>query len=126
MFGAQQRDIDQIAEYADSSIRQMVRTGSLAPIAGRTDEAREILRTLDTLSRERYVPPYALALVHAGLGDREAVFASLYRSYEARDFHLMLLTVDPKWDPYRADPRFAALRARCDFMRSAGPDASGP
>lgn len=36
MFGAQQRDIDQIAEYADSSIRQMVRTGSLAPIAGRT------------------------------------------------------------------------------------------
>jgi CBS-domain-containing membrane protein len=36
VFGAEQRDIDQIAEYADSSIRQMVRTGSLAPIAGRT------------------------------------------------------------------------------------------
>ena len=35
MFGADQRDIDQIAEYADSSIRTMVRTGSLAPIAGR-------------------------------------------------------------------------------------------
>ena len=35
MFGAEQRDIDQIAEYADSSVRQMVRTGSLAPIAGR-------------------------------------------------------------------------------------------
>jgi CBS domain-containing membrane protein len=35
MFGAEQRDIDQIAEYADSGIRQMVRTGSLAPIAGR-------------------------------------------------------------------------------------------
>jgi CBS-domain-containing membrane protein len=36
LFGADQRDIDQIAEYADSSIRTMVRTGSLAPIAGRT------------------------------------------------------------------------------------------
>lgn len=35
MFGADQRDIDQIAEYADSGVRQMVRTGSLAPIAGR-------------------------------------------------------------------------------------------
>src|SRR5438477_9362485 len=35
MFGAEQRDIDQIAEYADSTVRQMVRTGSLAPIAGR-------------------------------------------------------------------------------------------
>src|SRR3954451_22452135 len=36
MFGAEQRDIDQIAEYADSGIRQMVRTGSLAPIVGRS------------------------------------------------------------------------------------------
>jgi CBS-domain-containing membrane protein len=36
MFGASERDIDQIAEYADSSVRQMVRTGSLAPIHGRT------------------------------------------------------------------------------------------
>jgi CBS-domain-containing membrane protein len=35
MFGADQRDIDQIAEYADSSVRQMIRTGSLAPIVGR-------------------------------------------------------------------------------------------
>jgi hypothetical protein len=35
VFGAEQREIDQIAEYADSSIRQMVRRGSLAPIAGR-------------------------------------------------------------------------------------------
>jgi len=36
MFGADERDIEQIAEYADSSVRQMVRRGSLAPIAGRT------------------------------------------------------------------------------------------
>ncbi len=35
MFGADQRDIEQIAEYADSTVRQMVRRGSLAPIAGR-------------------------------------------------------------------------------------------
>jgi CBS domain-containing membrane protein len=35
MFGADERDIEQIAEYADSSVRQMVRVGSLAPIAGR-------------------------------------------------------------------------------------------
>jgi CBS domain-containing membrane protein len=35
MYGASERDIDQIAEYADSSVRQAIRTGSLAPIAGR-------------------------------------------------------------------------------------------
>jgi CBS domain-containing membrane protein len=36
MYGAEERDIDQIAEYADSSVRQMMRRGSLAPIVGRT------------------------------------------------------------------------------------------
>jgi CBS domain-containing membrane protein len=35
MYGADERDIDQIAEYADSSVRQMMRRGSLAPIVGR-------------------------------------------------------------------------------------------
>jgi CBS domain-containing membrane protein len=36
MYGASERDIDQIAEYADSSVRQAIRTGSLAPIHGRS------------------------------------------------------------------------------------------
>jgi len=35
MYGASERDIDQIAEYADSTVRQAIRTGSLAPIKGR-------------------------------------------------------------------------------------------
>ena len=35
MYGASERDIDQIAEYADSTVRQAIRTGSLAPIVGR-------------------------------------------------------------------------------------------
>jgi CBS domain-containing membrane protein len=34
LFGTE-RDVDQIAEYADSSVRRMSRAGSLAPISGR-------------------------------------------------------------------------------------------
>ena len=44
---------------------------------GRLAEAREVLRLLDERARERYVPPYAFALVHAGFGDAAAVFAWL-------------------------------------------------
>jgi Flp pilus assembly protein TadD len=82
---------------------------------GRVQEAREVLRTLEALSHERYVPPYAMALVHAGLGEREGVFEWLDKAYAERDVHLMYLTVDPKWDPYRTDPSFEALLARCRF-----------
>jgi TolB-like protein/DNA-binding winged helix-turn-helix (wHTH) protein/Tfp pilus assembly protein PilF len=85
--------------------------------AGRTAEAREVLKTLRAAARDRYVPPYAIALVHAGLGERDAVFEWLDRAYAARDVHLMFLPVDAKWDDYRQDSRFGALLSRCGFSR---------
>jgi len=58
---------------------------------GRASEAREVLKRLEALSRERYGPPYAMAIVHAGLGEREAVFDWLDKAYAARDVHLIFL-----------------------------------
>jgi TolB-like protein/Tfp pilus assembly protein PilF len=82
---------------------------------GQTREAREVLNMLKTVLRERYVPPYAMALIYAGLGEHDEVFESLNTAYATRDVHLVFLTVDPKWNPYRADPRFDALLVRCGF-----------
>ena len=97
-------------------------TGYILGRTGRAREARDLLAALDTASRQRYVPPYALALVHAGLGDADAVFEWLDRAYSVRDVHLMFLTVDVKWDRYRGDPRFANLLARCGFTTSVQTD----
>jgi TolB-like protein/DNA-binding winged helix-turn-helix (wHTH) protein/Flp pilus assembly protein TadD len=91
---------------------------------GRTDEARGMLRTLESVSQANYVPPYAMALINAGLGERESAYTWLERAYDARDVHLIYLTVDPKWDSYRADPRFEALIVRCGFRRTASPAPS--
>ena len=96
-------------------------TGYILGRSGRTAEARDLLTALEIASRQRYVPAYALALVHAGLGDADAAFAWLDRAYAARDVHLMFLTVDVKWDRYRADPRFSALLARCGFTAIGTP-----
>ena len=82
---------------------------------GRVDAAREVLSAQEAVSRERYLPPYAMALVYAGLGERDAMFDFLEQAYAARDVHLIFLPVDMKWDPYRADPRFVSLLARCAF-----------
>ncbi|MBA3639205.1 MAG: winged helix-turn-helix domain-containing protein [Acidobacteria bacterium] len=90
-------------------------TGYILGRSGRTAEARDLLGALEMASRQRYVPPYALALVHAGLGDADAAFEWLDRAYAARDVHLMFLTVDVKWDRYRTDRRFGDLLARCGF-----------
>jgi TolB-like protein/DNA-binding winged helix-turn-helix (wHTH) protein/Flp pilus assembly protein TadD len=105
-------DSDRLAN-GNSKIASM--RGYVLARMGRTAAAREVVASLTRLSPSRYVPPVAAALVHAGLGDREAMFAALEQAYAARDVHLMYLPVDMKWDPYRTDPRFVGLLARCGF-----------
>ena len=82
---------------------------------GKTKEAHEVLDTLEAVSRDRYVPPYATALVYLGLGKHDAALHWLERAYDAHDVHLVFLPVDPKWDPLRADARFDDLLQRCRF-----------
>jgi DNA-binding winged helix-turn-helix (wHTH) protein/TolB-like protein/Flp pilus assembly protein TadD len=94
-------------------------TGYILARSGRTGAAREVLAELHETARSRFVPPCALALVHAGLGEREAVFEWLEKALEVRDVHLVFLPVDAKWDPWREDPRFRSLLARAG-VRAAG------
>ena len=82
---------------------------------GRTAEARQLLRDFEQTTRP--LPPYEIAAVHAGLGDAQGVFAWLEKAYSVRDVNLVFLPVDPKMDPFRADPRFQALLDRCGFTR---------
>ena len=103
------------ARFSGGNSKAISLKGYILAKIGRSSEAREVLRTLEADAGDRYVPPYAMALVHAGLGEREPVFEWLDKAYVARDVHLIYLPVDPKWDPYRADSRFTALLARCGF-----------
>lgn len=63
---------------------------------GRRDDARELLSTLEVASQSRYVPPYAVALVHLGLQEHDQALDLLERAYAERDAHLLFLTMDPK------------------------------
>jgi TolB-like protein/DNA-binding winged helix-turn-helix (wHTH) protein/Flp pilus assembly protein TadD len=103
------------ARLSGQNSKALSLTGYILGRSGRTAGARDLLAALELASRQRYIPPYALALVHAGLGDADAAFEWLGRAHAARDVHLMFLTADVKWDRYRSDPRFADLLARCGF-----------
>jgi hypothetical protein len=77
-----------------------------------------VLNTLETIAHDRYVPPYAMAQIHLGLGRWDDALDWLERAYEARDVHLILVPVDPKWNPLRNDARLVALLKRCGFTKS--------
>jgi TolB-like protein/Flp pilus assembly protein TadD len=110
--------LNNAGRFSELNSKSLSFRGYLLAKLGRADDARDVLKTLAAVSRERYVPPYQMALVHAGLGEREAVFEWLTKAHEARDVHLIFLTVEPKWDSYRGDSRFEALLARCGFTRA--------
>jgi len=55
------------------------------------------------------VPPYDVAVIHAGLGERDRALAGLEKSLAAHDPETMILPVDPRLDSLRGDPRFATL-----------------
>jgi tetratricopeptide (TPR) repeat protein len=82
---------------------------------GRLGEARDILTALERLFRDRYVPPYAMALVCAGLNEDARVFEWLEHALAVRDVHLIYVLVDPKWDPFRKDERFQELLRRSNL-----------
>lgn len=109
------QSLEMSAPFAGGNSKLPSLRGYILAKTGRSDEARQELRTLAATAQERFVPPYASALIHAGLGERDEVFTWLERAYEAHDVHLMYLTVDPKWDPYRTDVRFERLLTRCGF-----------
>ena len=111
-------ELDKAARLSGGNSKALALKGYLLATTGRTGEARGLLATLQSAASGTYVPPYAIALIHAGLGETDAVFTWLDRAVQARDVHVIFLTVDPKWDRYRGDPRFAALLDRCGFTRN--------
>ncbi len=84
-------------------------------VAGLPAPAREELARLEALPLERHVPPYALAGPLALLGDLDGAFAKLEQGFTARDRAMIWLCVNPRFDPLRADERYASLVERMGF-----------
>jgi tetratricopeptide (TPR) repeat protein len=108
-----------IAELRKASELSVVNTESLSFLgfayaaAGKIDEALKMLRALNKHAQISYVPPYHIAIVYAGLRDKEQAFRWLEQSFERHAVELFTLKVEPMFDSLRSDPRFADLLRRC-------------
>jgi tetratricopeptide (TPR) repeat protein len=80
--------------------------------SGQRQKAEEIIKRWKEGEKTKYVMSYWIAVVYAALGDKDAAFAELEKAYQARDWFLQRLNVDPFMDPLRDDPRFADLVKR--------------
>ncbi len=100
----------------------MAAVGHVQGQAGLHADARKTLKHLKKLSQEKYVTAYGMALVYAGLGDKERAFTWLNQAVAERTHWLVWLKLDPRWAALHSDPRFAQLVRRVGLSRDR-PDA---
>jgi TolB-like protein/predicted Ser/Thr protein kinase len=79
---------------------------------GDRTHALELVSQLNALSKQRYVSPLALACIFSGLGDKDQAFLWLEKAYHERVSTLILIKIEPMFDPLRSDPRFTDLVRR--------------
>lgn len=76
---------------------------------GKRTEARAALDEVLQVSRERFVPPYHVAIMYNGLGETAEALTWLERGFAQRDPKMVFLKVEPKWKNLCEDARFVRL-----------------
>ena len=77
--------------------------------AGRRDRALGVIEMFKQRSLHGYLPPFNLALVHVGMGDRGQALDDLGAALAARSQWVFFLKMDRVFDSLRREPRFIAL-----------------
>jgi tetratricopeptide (TPR) repeat protein len=86
-------------------------------LAGRKAEAKKVLATLLEKRKTQFLPPTQIAMIYAGLGERDTAFAWLQRAFEDKAWLIDEMNVDPLFDVFRGDPRFDDLIRRMNYPR---------
>ncbi len=87
--------------------------GHAYAVSGNKADAQKTRDHMKEMSTQRYVAPYNVAVIYAGLGEKDEAFNWLHRAYDDRSYTLVAyLNTDTRLDNLRSDPRFDELRRR--------------
>lgn len=81
----------------------------LDAVSGKPMQAEEAMQSVMGGKVTYKTPAYYIAAVYAALGRDDEAFRWLDRAYADHSNWLIYLKLDPRFDPLRNDPRFAAL-----------------
>jgi TolB-like protein/DNA-binding winged helix-turn-helix (wHTH) protein/Flp pilus assembly protein TadD len=96
-------------KYSPGSWRDKAVLGYALAQAGKTREANQILSELIRASHERYVSPVHLAIICAGLGDKETAMNWLEKAYDQVDPALCDVMIQLRFQSLYTHPRFRTL-----------------
>lgn len=99
-------------EFSGDNTEAISLIGYTWAVSGNRAQAQTTLAELKTIATQRYVPPYNLAILHNGLGEKDEALVWLEKAYAERDVRLTFIKVEPKWDAWRTTPRFIEILNR--------------
>jgi tetratricopeptide (TPR) repeat protein len=111
-------EFEKAVHFSNSNPNFIADMGYAYAVAGDRERAGGILNRLKEMSRTRYVPPYQLAAVYAGLGQNRKALKELERAYSERSPWMINLRVDPRFEHLRAEPEFVRLLKALQFPDS--------
>ena len=79
------------------------------------DKSLALLGKVKRISRDRYVSPHTMGIIHIGLGNKDEAFKYLEKVYDERGAYLIFLTSEPIYDTLRTDVRMSDLIRRVGF-----------
>ncbi|MGA9135850.1 MAG: tetratricopeptide repeat protein, partial [Candidatus Sulfotelmatobacter sp.] len=100
------------AELSHDNPGTLAALGHAYALSGNRLEAHKILLRLELISKRHYVADWDMAVLCTGLGDRDAAFRHLKKSYEERESQMPFLMQDHRLTSLKKDPRFQDLLRR--------------
>ena len=81
-------------------------------VSGNKDAAWKLVNEFNANPLQHKVPAYDLAIVYAGLGEKETAFSWLEKAYEEHSEYLPFMRIEPRLSSLHSDPRFISLLSR--------------
>jgi serine/threonine protein kinase/Flp pilus assembly protein TadD len=86
-------------------IRNPIALAHLLASSGRTEEAMRLVEQIHKVVSH----PSAEAIVYVAAGQRETALTLLEKAYAMRDMNVIFISMDPRYDAIRNEPRWIAL-----------------
>ncbi|MEJ0104570.1 MAG: adenylate/guanylate cyclase domain-containing protein [Bacteroidota bacterium] len=91
--------------------------GCALALSGNKPEALTVLQELENISGDQFVSPYCIAVIYAGLGMADEVFAYLNKAVDIKSAWMIHLHfgVDPRFTGFKNDIRYTELLKRIEM-----------
>ena len=109
MFGESIKDYLHALELSPEDQNYLAALGHVYASSGNVSAARNILDTLFALNKKEHVSPFFIALVYAGLNDKEKALEWLEKACEEKSGSVRYLKMEPRLQNLRNEPRYIAM-----------------